>query len=83
MDIDSLLARNRSQLSALDARLQHANFANLERLLVGLPDGAANSLHEVFPLTAARNLVRAMSIYEMVELPIITMGRMNEVSMMR
>lgn len=83
MHIDSLLAETRPHLSAVDVCLQHANFANLERLLIGLPSGVVNPLHKFFPLTAARNLVRVTSIGEMMELPIFTMGRMNEASMLQ
>lgn len=73
--IDSVLAENQPQLAAVDARLQQPNFGNLERLTIGLPPDVANSMQDFFPHTAARNLLRVMSIDKIDELPAFTNGQ--------
>lgn len=52
------------ELAAIDTLLQHPNFANLERLNIGLPR-VVDSMREFFPHTAARNILRLMNISEM------------------
>lgn len=67
-DLEDVLSFHRARLQDLDTLLQGPNFASLEAVTFGLPEGCPASLHtmkEFFPLTAARGLVRVMNIVAM------------------
>ncbi|KZP21391.1 hypothetical protein FIBSPDRAFT_891104 [Athelia psychrophila] len=54
----------RPELAAIDTLLQRSNFANLEGFNIGVRS-TIDSMQEIFPRTAARNLLRVMDSSEM------------------
>lgn len=71
VSLDDLEDVHRARLEDLDTHLQGPNFASLEALTIGLPEGypaSLNLMKEFFPLTAARGLVRVMNIVAMEQL---------------
>lgn len=70
-DLALELDARRTQLTAIDEYSQHSNLVNYRCLTLGVPAAFANTIKAYFPLSAARGILRVMSVRQMDNLPAI------------